>query len=131
MQTVFCGISVSSNDTNDAVVAIAIRNSVYLIDFSVEHITLSNTISAENDSIAEYVTATLEQYEHTAMSKFAGAGIQRDLDCLSETLCSRLWLHLDIVPIVLDPEQEHPGQNFWNFKAVDEQADSMARKCIM
>jgi hypothetical protein len=112
-------------------VAIAIRDSVYLIDFSVKHISLDGASTAGSDVITEYVMATLEEYEHTTMSKFVGAGIPRNLDHLSKTLCSRLWLHLDIVPMVLNPEQEHTGESFWDVKRLDEQADSMARKCIM
>jgi hypothetical protein len=49
-----------------------------------------------------------------------------------------LWLELDIVPIVVLDEREHEDEedqkgekNFWNVKRVDEQADSMVRKCVM
>jgi alpha,alpha-trehalose phosphorylase (configuration-retaining) len=49
-----------------------------------------------------------------------------------------LWLDLDIVPIVVLAEREDEGEenrkgekHFWNVKRVDEQADSMVRKCVM
>jgi len=50
---------------------------------------------------------------------------------MSPNLCSRLWLELDIVPISIAMEVEGEEQGFWGVKWVDEQADSMARKCIM
>ncbi len=54
----------------------------------------------------------------------------------SPKLCSRLWLELDVVPISIMPEVERyeaelKESSVWNSKCVDEQADSMARKCIM
>lgn len=55
---------------------------------------------------------------------------------MSPQLCSRLWSELDIVPISMEPAPEgHEAgpedKVFWSIKCVDEQADSMARKCIM
>jgi alpha,alpha-trehalose phosphorylase (configuration-retaining) len=53
------------------------------------------------------------------------------LKYMAPSLCSRLWLELDIVPIVLRPDDDHKGEKtFFDVKRVDEQADSMARKCI-
>jgi hypothetical protein len=51
-----------------------------------------------------------------------------------------LWLDLDIVPITVvnesededeDEENRKGEKNIWNVKRVDEQADSMVRKCVM
>jgi hypothetical protein len=51
-----------------------------------------------------------------------------------------LWLDLDIVPITVlagrededEDEEDRKGEkNFRNVKRVDEQADSMVRKCVM
>lgn len=54
----------------------------------------------------------------------------------SPKLSSRLWLDLDIVPISIMPqldghETELKDHSYWSEKGVDEQADSMARKCLM
>jgi hypothetical protein len=69
------------------------------------------------------------------MCKFIGAGLPHDLAKRTPKLCSRLWLDLDIIPISLLPDidgDNNPRQdNFWIVKDVEEQADSMARKCIM
>jgi hypothetical protein len=81
------------------------------------------------------VLQELKAYEHQNLSKFIGAGLPYALMKKSPRLCSRLWLELDIVPIVMKPDMEgDEGANertFWEQKCVDEQADSMARKCIM
>lgn len=54
-------------------------------------------------------------------------------------LCSQLWFKLDIVPLVLrhvarartaHDRGEVATFRGWERKALDEQADSMARKCI-
>jgi hypothetical protein len=49
-------------------------------------------------------------------------------------LCARLWLELDIIPIVLRKAEENVSWGSYDenlpFKSLDEQAESMARKCI-
>uniref|UniRef100_L2G0U6 Clock-controlled gene-9 protein n=1 Tax=Colletotrichum fructicola (strain Nara gc5) TaxID=1213859 RepID=L2G0U6_COLFN len=131
LTTLYCGISAVFSDSHTAVVALAIHDTVYLIDFTVKHINLDDQTQTGNDAIADYVINTLEGYEHENFSKFIGAGLPTTLKYMSPTLCSRLWLDLDIVPVVLRPDDEHKEQSFWDIKRVDEQADSMARKCIM
>lgn len=79
---------------------------------------------------------SLEAYEHENLCKFVGAGLPVELLKRAPQLCSRLWLDLDIVPISIKPEVEsHEAEagdpSFWATKCVDEQADSMARKCVM
>lgn len=112
--------------------AIAIHDTTYLIDFSVKHIVLDDAMKMGADMIADYVISEVEKYEHENFSKFIGAGLPTTVKYMSPTLCSRLWLELDIVPIVMRPDDESTkGTSFWDVKRVDEQADSMARKCIM
>lgn len=116
--------------------AVAIHDSVYLLDFSVKTIETGEAFEKGEDPIAAYVISELEAYEHTNLAKFIGAGLPFELVKKSPRLCSRLWLELDIVPISILPESEgHESElkdrTFWSAKCVDEQADSMARKCIM
>ncbi len=79
----------------------------------------------------------MESYEHENLAKFVGAGLPLELLKKAPRLCSRLWLELDIVPISVIPEVEghdsgEPNERgYWSAKCVDEQADSMARKCVM
>lgn len=57
-----------------------------------------------------------------------------DLAKRSPLLSSRLWLELDIVPILIRPhwnQDFEEDDHYWSSKCVDEQADSMVRKCIM
>jgi len=112
-------------------VAVAIHDTVYLIDFSVEFIALQDAVQTGGDIIADHVISKIEKYEHDNFCKFIGAGLPTTLKVMSPTLCSRLWLELDIVPIVMRPDDENKEKNFWNVKRIDEQADSMARKCIL
>jgi len=73
------------------------------------------------------------------MEKIVGAAIPQALDRKIPNLCSRLWKELDILPLVLDeynePRQQSDRGSYatflgWKEKHVDEQADSMARKCV-
>jgi alpha,alpha-trehalose phosphorylase (configuration-retaining) len=109
---------------------------VYLIDFSVQTIEFDDSLAKGEDLIADHVIGELEKYEHDNLAKFIGAGIPYDLMKKSPKLCSRLWLELDIVPISIMPDSERyelelKDNSYWDVKCVDEQADSMARKCIM
>jgi hypothetical protein len=131
LTTLYIGISAVFADDHTAVVALAIHDTVYLVDFSVKHIMLDDALRMGQDVIAEYVIDTIQDYEHRNFSKFIGAGLPTTLKYMSPSLCSRLWLELDIVPIVMRPDDEHKEKSFWDVKRVDEQADSMARKCIM
>ncbi|KAH7336410.1 glycosyltransferase family 4 protein [Rhexocercosporidium sp. MPI-PUGE-AT-0058] len=136
LMPLFAGIAVAFNDDNSAVVALAIHDSTYLIDFSVETIQIKDAVDKGEDPIADHVVDQLEKYEHTNIAKFIGAGIPTELLKKSPKLCSRLWLDLDIVPVTIAPELEghetsSKYRSFWHSKCVDEQADSMARKCIM
>lgn len=112
-------------------VAFAVRDATYLIDFAIK--TVSPPEGTNNqDFLADYIIKSIRWYEHRTFVKVVGAGLPHALQTLSPTLCSRLWLELDIVPIVIQQPHEHTERiSLWLSKRVDEQADSMARKCIM
>ncbi|KAH6616023.1 glycosyltransferase family 4 protein [Chaetomium sp. MPI-SDFR-AT-0129] len=131
LTTLYLGISAMFADDHTAVVALAIHDTIYLVDFSVKYIVLDDAMKMGADLIADHVIAEVERYEHENFSKFIGAGLPTTLKYMSPSLCSRLWLEVDIVPVVLRPDDEHKEKSFWDVKRVDEQADSMARKCIM
>jgi alpha,alpha-trehalose phosphorylase (configuration-retaining) len=80
----------------------------------------------------------LRSYERSYLVKFIGVGLPRELEDRSPNLPSRLWLELDIVLILIMVDvvgHEHKtkakSSGHWHVKSVDEQADSMVRKCIM
>ncbi|KAF4625233.1 hypothetical protein G7Y89_g12932 [Cudoniella acicularis] len=136
LTTLYTGIAAAFSDSHTAVVAIAIHDNTYLLDFSVKTIELNGNLKPGEDRIADYVVEELGRYERENLSKFIGAGVPHDLLKRSPKLCSKLWLDLDIVPISITPQVEgHESvlkdASYWELKCIDEQADSMARKCIM
>ncbi|KAI9730768.1 MAG: hypothetical protein M1818_008048 [Claussenomyces sp. TS43310] len=135
LTTLFVGISAVASDSDSAVVAIAIHDSIYLIDFSVKHIPINDKNPGK--VISDYIIEQLKEYEHKYYCKFIGAGIPFALAQESPNLCSRLWAQMDILPVALRTSKpkkatlDGKDEKYWEIKCVDEQADSMARKCIM
>ncbi|KAH8646841.1 hypothetical protein BX600DRAFT_476998 [Xylariales sp. PMI_506] len=131
-KTLFVGISAAKVQDDSVVVSLAAHDTTYLVDFVVEHVSLKDGAGqlTSDDAVAKYVIDTIKKYEHAHFTKFIGAGLPSALLSLSPQLCSRLWLEMDTIPIVL-PVQDVEHQSFWDAKHVDEQADSMARKCVM
>lgn len=72
----------------------------------------------------------VEKYEEDHKYKFMGAGISVKADKISPILAPRLWMELDIVPVIISHGADAPDQPTYDL-TVDEEADSMARKCIM
>jgi hypothetical protein len=131
IQTLFAGVSAVFNEKSSSVdIAIAIRDTVYSLDYAT-----STIDTTDPKAITNHVIQELSHYGHNNMAKFIGTGVPHDLVNKNPDLCSRLWLESDIVPIVLNPIQEKNVDDetceHWDAKSVDEQADSLARKCIM
>ncbi|KAI2622270.1 glycosyltransferase family 4 protein [Xylaria nigripes] len=122
----FIGISYMVAE-DKTIVAIAYHDHTYLVDFMIEHLPLKRSNLRKNDHIAEFVMEAAREYEYDNNVKFVGAAMPRRLVEISPQLCSRLWLDLDVVPIVIPFSTEKA--RFWMNSNVDEQADSMARKC--
>lgn len=72
----------------------------------------------------------IRRYEKQHLYKFVGTGINKHLVELSPQLPARLWADLDIVSLVFEMGLEYRG-TVPNILTVDEEADSMARKCLM
>ncbi|GAW22151.1 hypothetical protein ANO14919_116860 [Xylariales sp. No.14919] len=124
----FIGISYMVAD-DATTVSLAFHDHTYLVDFTIEQLPHPGA-SGQDDAIVEFVIAAARQYEHENNVKFVGAAMPRRLvEERSPTLCSRLWLDLDVVPIPISRSDEK--DHFWMARDVDEQADSMARKCVM
>jgi alpha,alpha-trehalose phosphorylase (configuration-retaining) len=109
---------------------------VYLNNFAVKHLKLDGSEDEREDMVTNYIIKELSCYERKFFCKFVGAGVPFGLSKKAHKLCSRLWAELDIVPITLRRDQGHVSSEAqssfnWDSKCVDEQADSMARKCIM
>lgn len=124
----FMGISVVEIEDRRVAVSLATHDTTYLVDFNVEHLQLKDS---GEDVIADYVIRAVQKYEQEHYVKMIGAGVPTPATKLSPKLCSRLWLDVDVIPIVIKPNYKTEQHSFWEAKHVDEQADSMARKCIM
>ncbi|KAK7949186.1 trehalose-phosphatase [Apiospora aurea] len=133
LKTLFMGVSALKNDDGSFIVALAAHDQTYLVDFWEEHIQ-PDPADPTRDVVADCVIRHVLKYEQDNFSKLIGSGLPTHLTELSPTLCSRLWLEVDIIPIVIEPSvhvHHHSTIGRWDDKRVDEQADSMARKCIM
>lgn len=127
------GVSAVKNDDGSFTVALAAHDQTYLVDFWEEHVQ-PDPADPKRDVVADCVIRHVLKYEQENFSKLIGSGLPTALTELSPTLCSRLWLEVDIIPIVIEPSVHvHRNRSIgrWDDKRVDEQADSMARKCIM
>ena len=117
---------------------IAIHDGTYCIDFCVHHVCLPPSTSKQHqaDTVEDFVVSRLEKFRHEHLCKILGAGLSVELHAHSPRLASRLWQDLDIVPMVfrvgmdLSPEVATSVQNGHGW-SIDEQADSVAKKCIM
>jgi hypothetical protein len=125
LKPLFIGISTSQPEKGRVSVGFVTRDNTYMTDYCVSELALDN--GDGKDPVADYILSTAQAYEKEHYCKFIGAGLSAETMALSPTLCSRLWLESDIIPLVFPVTLEpHNG-----YDHVDEQADSMARKCIM
>lgn len=74
------------------------------------------------------------EYQQEHGEKFIGATLSTELVERCPELCSRLWAELDILPIVLSKSEEKLNWGLfdenWAYISLDDQAESIARKCI-
>ncbi|KAF2463753.1 trehalose synthase (Ccg-9) [Lindgomyces ingoldianus] len=83
--------------------------------------------------LADYLVEKITEYQRSHLYKFVGAGLTKEVIEMSPDLPARLWEELDIVPLVFvrEPDEERPPKLEHSSIMVDEEADSMARKCLM
>lgn len=90
------------------------------------------TPEALSTALSDHLVSTIQQYEQDHQCKIQGAGITKRVIDLSPNLSSRLWSELDILPFIFDRGLEAPLARKLHIRVtVDEEADSMARKCLM
>ncbi|KAI0433619.1 glycosyltransferase family 4 protein [Xylaria sp. FL1042] len=123
--SLFMGISCTVTD-EATTVSLAFHDHTYLVDYTIERLPRSRPDG--KDAVVEFVIDAGSEYERQNNVKFVGAAMPRWLvEERGLALCSRLWLDLDVIPLVV-PQSEEKAQS-WAVKNIDEQADSMARKC--
>ncbi|PWY84473.1 trehalose synthase (Ccg-9) [Aspergillus sclerotioniger CBS 115572] len=137
-KTIYAGLS-ALFDNDGVTVALAIRDTTYLLDFHQEDLVAQGgrTICAE---ITDYVLNQLREYSDDHLEKFIGLAMPTSVAQRCPNLCSRLWSELDVIPLVLPEESnigvdhhvDHPVRKStgWELKSIDEQAESMGRKCV-
>ncbi|KAF2263943.1 glycosyltransferase family 4 protein [Lojkania enalia] len=159
LQNLYIGVAVVEHELGELEVGFASHDGTYSVDFAAYSLTrgssgTSTPRSGYNTPRSGYSTprlpATLPEYEDrpTAFAnwlieristyqsehlyKFIGAGLTKKVVELSPQLPSRLWLELDIVPVVLKESngKPHADKNRSVALTVDESADKMARKCV-
>ena len=87
-------------------------------------------------NISRKIIAELRDYSDAHSEKIIGVALARTLHSRIPGLCSRLWAELDILPILLDEESDIDAtpetitRVHFERKPIDEQAESLSRKCI-
>jgi hypothetical protein len=117
------------------VIAIAIRDTTYLLDFLEYHFPPNEPQTPSHAAIEDFIVSQLRDYSGKQLEKFVGVAMPEHLAQRCPNLCSRLWSELDIIPLALhekDRMEATPSRDetSWQSKTVDELAESMARKCI-
>jgi hypothetical protein len=116
----------------------AISNAAYLVDY-LEYQFQNQEVPVPSSAICDSIIAELERYSRTYLEKIVGVAFPKEIHDRVPNLCSRLWTELDCIPLALDQHRRSRRRldqgntatfRGWNEKALDEQADSMARKCI-
>lgn len=117
-------------------VALAIRDTTYLLDFFQSD--LSTTENGCDENVVDYVITKLRQFSSEHFEKVMGLAIPQRLAKRCPDICSRLWIDLDVIPLALPEEQRQDGlarqrstsDISWESRYTDEQAESLGRKCV-
>ncbi|KAF2093965.1 UDP-Glycosyltransferase/glycogen phosphorylase [Rhizodiscina lignyota] len=141
-QILFLGIAAFVRENNQIDIGFTSHDGTYSVDFALHTISPKTTFAPDGshahtsdddhdeiaESIADYVLDKLKEYEKEHMYKFVGAGINKTAATISPQLPARLWAELDAVPLVFQRGLETDrGLDL----TADEEADTMARKCLM
>ncbi|KAF5324497.1 hypothetical protein D9611_004282 [Ephemerocybe angulata] len=105
----WAGISGSPiNNNTEFEIAISIHDSVYATDFASMNIPYHvNSPDRNSKEIEQFVMQALRKFSIEHLCKFLGAGITLSLLKESPNICTRLWLDMDIVPIVFNIKPFH------------------------
>lgn len=126
LPALYLGLAVESgHDKLTVDIALVIRDTTYVMDFSLQQVALNQ------DAITDFIITKIKRYVHNNNVKIIGAGLPWTLMSLSPRLCSRLWLDLDIIPVVVVLDHEMLQRSFSYTELIDEQADDLARQCML
>ena len=91
------------------------------------------TAEERADFFAEDIISKIKHYRDDHFYKFVGAGLTTKAVQTCPQLPARLWLELDIVPLVLEPSsgKHNTGTpDAPKYMLVDEEADAVVRKAL-
>lgn len=137
LKIIYAGISAFFSTSMPSTIAIAVRDTTYLLDF-IEKVFEPVGQEPSVDTATDFILEELRTYEEKHLEKIAGVAMPMLVADRCPGLCSRLWAELDILPLVLpessltdrytsrDPTAAQKGDP----KTIDEQAESMSRKCV-
>lgn len=138
IQVFYAGLSEILVNDSSARLAIVVRNTSDLLGFFECELPPSREQDLST-AAPDLILQRLLDYRNSKNSKFAGVALPRTVSEKCPSLCSKLWKELDAVPFVIARES-HPRTQAdqgelatfagWEEKHIDEQADSMVRKCI-
>lgn len=136
-KSIYAGITISISEQRGSTIAVAIRDATYLLDFIEKKYGPGEQQPCSEEAV-EFVISQLRRYAEKHLEKVLGIAMHKQVAGLCPKLCSRLWAELDILPLVLPGlsllgrfASNGRGQSRpWEMKDIDEQADSMARKCV-
>ncbi|KAI0648237.1 trehalose synthase [Trametes meyenii] len=105
----WAGIAGSVINNNTALeLAISIHDSVYNTDFASSVVPYNpNAPDDQAANVEKHVLDVLRKFATEHMCKFLGAGVTVSLLREAPNLCTRLWLEMDIVPIVFNIKPYH------------------------
>lgn len=124
---VFVGLSALPIGKTIFAIAFAVRDRYCLLDSAVSRVHVQ--AGARLDMLTSFFIKNLQSFEEYNFCKVVGAGVPGTLESRCPRLCVALWREMDAFPIVFDTFDLGNMGTKWN-KHLDEQANSMARKCI-
>jgi len=109
LQPMWAGIAGAPvNNGTGFEIAISIHDSVYNTDFSSAILDVHpNDSEKTSNEVESHIVDTLREFSSEHLCKFLGAGITVSLLAEAPNLCTRLWLELDIVPVVFNIKSFH------------------------
>ncbi|KAF2733491.1 trehalose synthase (Ccg-9) [Polyplosphaeria fusca] len=134
LRALWVGIAVTQLEGHRVAIGLASHDGTYSIDIS-KHTLVIDIPTAEDrgDKLARFLVDKFDHYRQEHLFKFVGAGMTQKVVALAPALPSLLWRELDIVPVVFPNDSarsSYPPRVRRNSGLVDEEADSMARKCV-
>jgi hypothetical protein len=154
LEPVWVGIAVTDGLSSSIDVAFVIHDGTYSIDFATTTIGGDSSSSSEDSAatsetnsgtatpataeeraeyFAEDIINKIKHYRDEHYYKFVGAGLTTKAVQICPQLPARLWLELDIVPLVLEPSSGRHNTGTPDtpkYMLVDEEADAVVRKAL-